>query len=282
MAPVPTTSRIFADRYRREATRLEKLHSHHLAPGTATWGDAMTAIEARLEKLPGPIKKTACVRNTATYLRTHQDNSMHFMLGLYARKRSSVMSFGTINFGTHPLAGVSEDGVSVMRHTVLCRRDGSGGSKINQSLGYISRHAVQRLHERGSELTIETATNMFSCVGMLGFLLGYANTHVNSAMALRVEDMLATGVVRNAINEDGEDCTFFEVRTFLPVDNMDNRQAAMLKQGEIAMTALREWVEGDREREASEALLAKIPAMRWREEEDYVLQTAVKTKRENA
>jgi len=277
MAPVPTVSRIFADRYRREATRLEKLHAHHLAPGTATWGEAMVAMEARLEKLPGPIKKTACVRNAAAYLRSHQKDSMHFMLGFYCTKRSSGLSFGTINFGTHPLAGISEDGVSIMRHTVLCRRDGSGGTKANLSLGYISRHAVQRLHERGGGLSIETATNMFGCIGMLGCLLHHSKEHVDGAMSLRVHDLLATGVVRFAVGEDGGSCTFFEVRTFLPADDMDNRPE-MLRQGEIAMTTLQEWVETNRDSETSVKLLAKIPTRHWREEDDYILQTAVKTK----
>jgi hypothetical protein len=284
MAPVPTVSRIFADQYRREATRLEKLHANHLAPGTTTWGAAMQAMEDRVGRLPGPIKRTTAIRNAAIYLRENQKDSMHFMLGLYTRKRSSAMSFGTINFGTHPLAGVSEDGVSVMRHTMLCRRDGGGGSKVNQSMAYISRHAVQRLHERGRELTIETATKMFTAIGMLGFMLSFDTRHIDKAMCLRLnEDMLAVGVVRFAVGtgcDIDQSCTFFEVRTFLPLNELDSRPTQR-RQGEAAFNAVCEWVKGDRDVESSKALSEKIPTLEWREH-DFIQQTAVKISRESA
>lgn len=283
MPPAPTISRIFADRYRREATRLERLHANHLAPGTATWGDAMTAMEARLAKLPGPVKRSAAMRKAGDYLSSAQDDGMHFMLGRYFKKRSSILSFATINFGSHPLMGVSEDGVHIARHAVLCRRDGSGGTKTNISLGYVSRHAVQRLHERGQELSIKTATNMFTCIGLLGHLIGHGHghAHVDCEMSLCIEDMLATGVIRGAVGSDGESgCIFFEVRTFLPVADIDNRPAK-LRQGEIAWETLGDWIGSDRSRETSEKMLARIPTLPWRED-DFVQQTAVKRTKASA
>ena len=283
MASAPTVSRIFATRYSREAVRLEQLHANHISPGTKTWADAMEAIEGRMRKVGGPIQRTACLRGMGDYLRATQKGSMHFVLGTYFTKRSSVLSFATINFGSHPLMGVSEDGVCVMQHTLTCRRDGNGHTMANQCLGYISRHAVQRLHERGHSLTIENATKMFTCVGMLGFIMGYGNKHVEATMCLHIEEMLAIGVVRQAVGiipnrAQNTLCTFYEVRTFLPVDEILETRPAMVGQGGIAMDALTEWVKTHRDRETSEEYINRIPLIERREgEEDFVMQHAVKT-----
>ena len=281
MHAAPTVSRIFADRYRREATRLERLHCNHLSPGTATWGDALEAMEKRMGKLDGPIKRTAAIKAAGKYLRETQKGSMHYMLGSYGTKRSSVMSFATINFGAHPLLGVSEDGVSIMKHTTACRRDGSGWTSANRSLGYISRHAVQRLHERGGDLTIERATKMFTCIGMLGHLFWESESikHIEGTMSIQIEDLLATGALRHAVGMEGHSrnsCVFFEVRTFLPVSELENRPA-MVEQGRTAMEALYRWADGDRDPSKISALIDRIPVLPGRDD-DFILQAATKVR----
>lgn len=37
MSTIPTESRIFANRYLREARRLETLHAGRISPGATTW-----------------------------------------------------------------------------------------------------------------------------------------------------------------------------------------------------------------------------------------------------
>ena len=279
----PTISRIFADRYRREATRLERLHANHIAPGTKTWGDAMEGLEARMSKLGGPIKRTAAINRAAAYLRSTQRDGMHFILGTYATKRSSVLSFASVNFGPHPLAGVEEDGVSIMKHTIVCRRDGTGWTLANHSLGYISRHAIQRLHERSGKLTIDAATKMFTCIGMLGHLIADSDStkHIDGTMSLQIEDMLATGMIRFAVSASDKDrakgssCIFFEVRTFLPVEEMVDGRAIMGAQGRTAYRALERWIKSDRDQSTITGLVDEIPSLPGRSD-DFVLQRAIK------
>jgi len=279
-AAPPTMSRIFADRYRREATRLERLHANHLAPGTTTWGDAMEAMEGRMSKLGGPVKRTAAIRKASEYLRETQKDGMHFILGTYFTKRSSVLSFATINYGPHPLAGVNEDGVSIMRHSVACRRDGSGWTSTNRSLGYISRHAIQRLHQRKDGLTQDTATQIFTCVGMLGHMIADSDSerHIEGTMSLHVDEMIATGMIRYAVSEKTA-CVFFEVRTFLQLAELELSEARgpMIRQGDAAFNALHKWYKSDRDRSQLTALVEAIPFIPGRGEDDFVYQTAVKT-----
>jgi hypothetical protein len=103
-------------------------------------------------------------------------------------------------------------------------------------------------------------------------------------MCLRLDDeMLAVGVVRFAVGtgcDINDSCTFFEVRTFLPLDELDSRPTQR-RQGEAAMEALCEWVAGDRTSESSKPLLERIPILAWREH-DFIQQTAVKVTRESA
>jgi len=276
----PTISRIFADQYRREANRLEKLHCSHICPGTWKWGDAMEGLEARMGKLAGPIKRTAAINKAATYLRSTQRDSMHFILGTYATKRSSVLSFASVNFGRHPLAGVEEDGVSIMKHTIVCRRDGTGWTSANHSLGYISRHAIQRLHERSGKLTFDAATKMFTCIGMLGHLIAESDStkHIDGTMSLQIEDMLATGAIRFAVSASDKNrasCIFFEVRTFLPVEEMVDGRAIMGEQGRTAYRALERWIKSDRDQSTITGLVDEIPSLPGRSD-DFVLQRATK------
>jgi hypothetical protein len=51
---IPTESRIFTDRYIREARRLEKLHADRLAPGAATWEQAVELLYKRMVR-GGPV-----------------------------------------------------------------------------------------------------------------------------------------------------------------------------------------------------------------------------------
>ena len=89
------------------------------------------------------------------------------------------------------------------------------------------------------------------------------------------------GVVRQAVGIPGRAetsiCTFYEVRTFLPVEEIIDSRPGIVRQGGIAMDALTEWIRGKRGREASEALVERIPLIQRRDEEDFVMQNAVKT-----
>ena len=68
MSTIPTESRIFADRYCREARRLEAFHAGRLSPGAKTWREAMTALFARLGKTRSPVKQATVVNKAAAYL----------------------------------------------------------------------------------------------------------------------------------------------------------------------------------------------------------------------
>ena len=118
-------------------------------------------------------------------------------------------------------------------------------------------------------------------MGLLGHLIAESdsNKHRDGTMSLQVDDVVATGAIRFAVgpsDRKGREpvCIFFEVRTFLPVSEMENR-AAMLDQGRVAMGVLRKWVESKRDDAIVTDLVNTIPFLPKRGD-DFIMQRAIK------
>lgn len=186
MSPIPTMSRIFADRYCREARRLEALHAGRLSPGATTWREAMKALLARLGKV-SPVKQAALINKATTYLTGVTDEDCaHTMIARSSASRSAYLSFATFNAGKHPLVGVNEEGINIMQHRIRCDRHGGSHMFSNIDLAYISKHALARLHEREGDLTRDNATTALSVIGALGYLTKASQKHIAGDICLRL------------------------------------------------------------------------------------------------
>jgi hypothetical protein len=266
MARTPTESRIFADRYFREARRIEALHAGHIAPGTTTWRNALDKLFDRMENADGPIKRAAILKPAITYLRGIADaDALHIVFGDHdASKRSAALVFATFSAGRHPL-GLDEEGLRVLQHVVSCTRHGAT-LLADVALAYVSKHAMARLHERDYRLTAGVAFDVFGFLGILGLLARHSDQHERGGLCLRHGDILAVGSVK--AYPDGR---FLDIRTVLPADEV--RDQALLDQGAIAHAVVTDWLAERDPRQAKE-LAARIPCLP-RREDDFTLRSAV-------
>jgi hypothetical protein len=275
MSPTPTESRIFATRYQREATRLEQLHANNIAPGQTKWVDAMKVVWDRMDKAGSPVKQSAILSKVINYVSSIKgEEKIAFPLAAYAGKRTAGLMLATLEFDNHPLVGPNEDGVSVVKFTVKVPRNGSSYIKVTP-LAYISRHAIERMHERRNRpITHARATEMFAAVAALGFMIGFHEEH--NAMCLDLGDVLAVGQMRGVAGQPDETGkrsygSMYEVRSMLPVEELDPNDLR-LRQGRVALAAVNEWVEGGRKNRRS--FSDRVPVLAPRTE-TYTTKTAV-------
>ncbi len=265
MARIPTESRIFANRYFREARRVEALHAARLSPGTHTWREALRALFERMEKAGSPIKQAAVLRQAIAALNgIDQQEAMH--IGIVAgggRKRSAGLMFATFSAGWHPL-GLDEEGLRVLQHGIVCSRT-HATLLADVVLAYVSRHAVSRLHERDHRLTAAAAFGVFGFIGVLGMISHRSKRHERGGMCLRYGDILAVGSIKHGVDVGA----FFDVRTVLPANEV--RDSAMLAQGAAAYDAVKAWLPGCGSTQLA-ALAEKIPPLP-RREDDYTLRS---------
>jgi hypothetical protein len=280
MAPLPTESRIFADRYRRDLKRREAVLAERIAPGTKTWSDALAALFERIDRAGSPIKRASLIQRLTEYLNDSIPDGAHFLLDHGGGQRSAGLMFATLSAGEHPLVGVNEEGVNIVQHMVLSRRNGTITASSGADLAFISKHAIGRLHERGHNLSDMKATCVLACVGILGVLTRSSVKHIDSGLALHYDDTLIVGSLKHALQQmegGGErryNGTFFDVRTALPADEVRSRE--MLEQGAYATRAVASWLD---DRGVSKALTQKladtIPFLPRRE--DYTSLTATRS-----
>src|SRR3954452_12766308 len=103
MSPIPTESRIFANRYSRELKQKERLHAHALSPGAKTWDEAVNALYDRMAAAGSPAKRAAILGKAITYLNAVPFTDMtHVRVIIYAAKRAATLGFIAMTSGTHP------------------------------------------------------------------------------------------------------------------------------------------------------------------------------------
>jgi hypothetical protein len=278
MSDLSTAARVSANQYLREARRLEALHANHMAPGTATWCDALKQLFKRIDRVGSPLKQVKILQSVTAYLDGVADKeAIHIgILNRAPTKRSASLVFMTFSADEHPFLGVKENGLVVSRRALLVSRCGIY-IQAERALAYASWHAVARLYDRGYRLTAGCVFTIFGFFGALGLLVGSSEKHVNSKVCLRFNDVLAVGVVRHAITINpykDEPCVmgFLDVRTILTVDQLYPDQQPMLEQGEIAYEATREWLR-TRDIKQVPTLAERIPFLP-RDKDDFVLRTA--------
>jgi len=262
----------------RELRKREALHSNRLSPGTKNWTDAMLNVFDEVGNMGNPIKRAKRIREIANYLNLAIDTAdgfAHFVLDTGGSNRSAGLILATLGVGEHPIQGVTEDGVNILHHFITSRRGGTVRACADLNLAYISKHALARMHERGLDMDTDGTTGVLSCIGVIGILMRHSKAHADSGMALRFDDTLIVGSLKNAVKDlgagKGVECALFDVRTALPADEVkDYRQ---VEQGRLATLAVNEWLSN---RSLATPLLdklaASIPVLPRRE--DYTLTAA--------
>jgi hypothetical protein len=284
MAPLPTESRIFADRYRRELKRREAAFANRISPGTNTWSDAVFSFFESIDKAGSPIKRASLIHKLTDYLNENVHEGAHFLLDCGGAKRSAGLMFATLSAGEHPLVGIEEEGVNIRQHFVMSQRNGAISAMSGTDIAYVSRHAIGRLHERGCDLTDMKATCALACVGIIGLLTRGCSKHIDGQMSLVYDDTLITGSLKHAlknVNGDGREIngTFYDVRTALPTYDYQNQ--AVIDQGVQASHAVAGWLDNRTiSRKANNKLGETIPFLP-RRDDDYTFQHAVMDQRSN-
>ena len=175
--------------------------------------------------------------------------------------------FATFSYGSHPDPAVSEEGLNIVIHIISIKRSGPGRA-VGIPVAYVSRHAINRLYERGHDITENVhATGAIAFIGILGFLTRHSPQHTNSGLSLLFGETLIVGAQHRFAkpNWKGEvtEEAVFDVRTVLPADEIGDSRAALLEQGRAAADAVVRWLKD----EAYERPLAEqIPVLPRRED----------------
>lgn len=129
MSPIPTESRIFANRYARELKRKEKLHATRISPGAVTWDDAINRLFDRMAAAGSPTKQAAVLAKAITYLDgVSPADTAHIGIVSHSAKRAAALGFVTLSAGTHPFLSVEDT-------RVMHGYDGPGMSDMTGSSG---------------------------------------------------------------------------------------------------------------------------------------------------
>jgi hypothetical protein len=227
MSSIPTESRIFADRYSREARRLEQLHASRLAPGATTWEQAVEALFQQIVKV-GPVKGAKLVQKAIDYLNgVVSDERSYLMIVGHCTSRTAFLAFATFLVGPHPDQRVKEEGVTIALHILHCSR--SRPARVSGiPVAHFSKHAIARLHQRGQDITENThAATAFSFAGVLGYLTHRSPKHADGGLCLLFADTLLVGSLHRFASTDARghpiDEVFFDIRTALAVDEIGDR-----------------------------------------------------------
>ena len=245
MAPLPTESRIFADRYMRDLRQREATLSSKITSGTDKWADAFYEFYQRVGHAGSPVKRARMIGNMTTFLNESVSDGAHFLLDCAGGKRSAGLMLATMSAGQNPFAGVHEEGVNIAQHNIISHRNGDLRVLPDLSIAYVSKHAIGRLHERGHDLSNTKATCVLACVGILGLITRDSAKHVDGQLNLIYDDTLITGSLKHAVTcingKDDINGTIFDARTALLTESVTDRE--MVTQGKYATHAVAKWLD---------------------------------------
>ena len=277
MNPVPKWGPRLARLYSEDVRRLEALHADKLSPGAKTWEAAVEALYRRTVDA-GPVKGAKLIGKAIDYLDSvGRDERCHLMIASECRSRSACLMFTTFAAGDHPDRNVRERGLNIALHIILCSRSlPRCGTGI--PVAYISRHAMNRLYERGHDITENShATSLFAFVGVLGYLTHHSEKHRDGGLHMLFSDLLTAGSLHRFMKTSPDGREFeeavYDVRTVLPADEIGERRQSLLEQGSIAADVVFEWFESEDGADEQE-LAERIPYLP-RREDSYPARSAV-------
>ena len=247
MTTVPRWAPRLARLYSVDVRRLEALHAARLSPGTTTWETAVEDLYLRMLKA-GPVKGSRLIRRAADYLNSIEpDETCHFVISHSIGSRTAFLMFATFSYGHHPDPAVREEGLNILLHIISAKRSGPSRA-VGVPVAYISRHAINRLYERGHDITEKIhATGAFVYIGVLGFLTHRSPRHKDSGLSLLFGETLIVGAQHRfaKARTDGRviEEAIFDVRTALAADEIGASRAALLEQGRAAADAVVKWLD---------------------------------------
>lgn len=245
MAPLPTESRIFADRYMRDLRQREASFSNRISRNTTNWADAMYSFYQRVGHAGSPLKRARMIRDLTNDLNEGVMEGAHFLLDCGGANRSAGLMFAAMSAGENPFLGVDEEGVNITQYNIISQRNGDLYVLPDLDIAYVSKHAIGRLHERGHDLTNMKATCVLACVGILGLLTRDSAKHVDGGLCLQYDDTMIVGSLKHAtkcVNGKHDiNATLFDVRTALLASDIVD--PVMRKQGALATHAVAKWLD---------------------------------------
>jgi hypothetical protein len=251
----PRFSRLFAE----HINKIEAKHAAALAPGTSNWTAAINALHQRVNSVSS--KKAVAVLNTAADFLHDQPfgERAAFLLSKHVGgSRNAQLILVSIGFGPHPDALSKEQGITLSLHLVESTRSRSR-VLAGAPLGFISNHAVRRMHERDPAVT--GYDHVIAALGLLSVLastLSGSPQHRDGGIHLEFGGLLLVGAMHA---KPEYKTTILDVRTALEVDELLPVQRPMLEQGRAATEMVRLWLTSDDHDLDIETLAARIPAL---------------------
>jgi hypothetical protein len=266
--------------YSEDVRKLEAKHAGQLSPGSSTWEQAVEALFHRMSDA-GPVKGSKLVGKALDYLRNIDPNERaHFVMADWCGSRTALMMLASFSYGPHPDRRVKEEGLNIELHIIQCSR-----SKPRCAAGipvaYISRHALNRLYERGHDICENIhAVSIFAAIGGLGYLSRWSEQHVDGGMSLLLAGLLVVGAVhrcdKTASSGRVFEETFYDVRTVLPAEEAGPSMRAQLAQGRVAAEVVEEWLRDTSDDLDEKELAARIPYLTRRADHYPLKATAVR------
>lgn len=266
--PIPTESRIFADRTCREIRRLEQLYAGTLSPGMASWADALDHLFHHLDG--SPIKRVAQLHQIVDKLgTTAPEQRTHVVFAHGAGARRALLCLATFSVDASPFIAVKQHGVKIIRHLLHSSR--AGASIDSRSIAFVPWHALARLHQRSDNLTDPNAA--LAAVAVLAQLVGRSSKHCEGALHLSFDDVVLAGSIKIGASP-GDVATsqpILDIRTALAIDQV---KADALEQGRVAVAEVMAWL-ADEQRPANNDAADRIPFLP-RREDDFTIRTGVR------
>ena len=265
---VPRWAPRLARLYSEDVRKLEALHAGRISPGATTWEEAVDQLASRMISA-GPAKGAKLVGKAIDYLSNiAPDHRCHFLISTQYGSRNAFLMFATFSIGNHPNPTVKEEGLNIELHVLQCSRSHPSRA-IGIPTAFISRHAINRLFERGHDVTGNShATGVFAFIGVLGYLTHKSAKHTDGGMHIVFSGLLTAGAMhrftKTCRNGKQVEETVYDVRTVLLVDELGDSKRPMLDQGRAAASAVIAWFKDADPHES--ALAERIPRVERRED----------------
>jgi hypothetical protein len=216
--PISTEGRVFAAQLTRDLHARELAGAEALAPGSKTWQDAFRNFGFACSKAGSPSKVAKMFRGAVTRMLEAQTKSACWVNFFSQRSRSANFEVLTYEVLPHPLTGEGNKGIVVKAYTCFSQRTGRIAIGKGDNVAFVSWHALGRMKERSNTVDIFAANGIAALCGIAGVLMRESKKHINTEINFAVEDMLCTGVLRYADDDDNTWLGFYDVITALPID----------------------------------------------------------------
>ena len=185
--------------YSADVKRLEAKHANALSPGTFTWEDAVKGLYERMVAA-GPRKGARLISQAHAYLSSVYEDEGDFMVAHRSGSRTALLVFATFVCGDHPDRRVKEQGITIALHVLGCWRS-PPRCIVGLPVCFASKHALNRLFERGDDFENIHAFDALAGAATLGFLVHQAPQHQGLSLMLDGGELLLAGS-RQCLPED--------------------------------------------------------------------------------